>query len=471
MEVRMRRVELNGKKHLWPSLVLAVMLLMQSFWGFALEDPDQTDKLKERIVKMVDAEDFADAEGFCKLLPKKKRIRYFLLLLDRYLEIGKYERTLRLGEALRPSASEYAPELAHRIGRAYMGLDRYPEAVEVFNNAIPSAYRAQAYGEMADRQLKRQDLEAAKILYGKAVKDYKYVLKAFFHRWTNEYAGDLRRCIRALNRLPKTPEEKKKNRMLKKMLKGVAHYCEKMKNSAFHFFCNEKVHECMDYTVESLIKTRGNADAFFTGPNKMVKNYYVFEYQLIQEEKEVKETRTLVKQNGNSTKVENARLNLAGVTYGKLIFGPIELMPKNKQSMFHYEILREETLWDEPVVVIEALPAYSARQLFGKVWISKKDYAVLRIEWNPKSIRQSLLIEKRARWLNTIPMVTFYAEFNKKRRGIRFPTRYYFEEAYTVNKRKRERYQLDVKFSDFMFFVVGSEVVEAGADLESGTKN
>jgi len=461
----MKRETFNDRTNVWPALVLAAILLMQPFWGRALEDPDKQDKLKQRIISLVEKEHFADAEGFCQLLPKKKRFRYFLFLLDRYLEIGKYERTLQLGEALRPSANINAPALAHRIGRAYLGLKQYPEAVDVFDKAIPSVYRAEAYGQMADRRLKEQDGEAAKVLYDKAVKDYKFALKAFFQRWTIDHAKDLRRCSRELDRLPKTPDEKKKSRFLEKVLKGADRYCEKMKNSAFHFFCNEKVSEEMDYTVESLIENRGKAEGFFTGPNKILKNSFVYEYQLIQEENEVKETRTLVKMNGNSRKVENAKLNLSGVTYGKLIFGPIELLPKNKQNMFHYEILREDQLWGEPVVVVEALPAYSLQHLFGKIWISKKDFAVLKIEWNPKAIRQSLLIEKRARWLNTTPEITFYAEFDKKRRGIRFPTRYYFEEAYPINKKKRERYILDVKFSGFMFFVVGSEVVEAGADL------
>jgi len=126
---------------------------------------------------------------------------------------------------------------------------------------------------------------------------------------------------------------------------------------------------------------------------------------------------------------------------------------------------KEEILWDEPAIVIEVLPLTSNPELYGNVWISKKDYSIMKIQWTPKSIQKSYIIEEQAREFDSEPQITFFAEFKTQKRGIRFPSHYYFNEIYArKNRSNYNRLVLNVDFSDYLFFVVGSEVTEAKAD-------
>jgi hypothetical protein len=150
--------------------------------------------------------------------------------------------------------------------------------------------------------------------------------------------------------------------------------------------------------------------------------------------------------------------------FEKLIFGPFALLSEFWQNHFFYKILGEEKLWGEEAAVIEAIPlhVYKKNHLFGKIWISKKNFTVLKIQWEPKSISFSRQIEKKARLLGGKPEITFYAEFKTRQRGIRFPSRYFIEEAYVDKKgNKYIRLRQDIKMKDYIYYVVASEVIQA----------
>ncbi|NIM13987.1 MAG: tetratricopeptide repeat protein [Candidatus Aminicenantes bacterium] len=386
-----------------------------------------------------------------------------LRIIDVYLQMKAYERALAYCEKLQLISPEAYGQMVHRMGIAHFGLGNYEKAVEYFEEAMPSAPRAAAYERLAEIYHQKDNKTSAKIYYNKAVRDYEFLLKHFFYEWKNEYITPLRRCIARRDQYEKTAGEKEKQVLLNRVLQGVGKYCQKMKNSAFHFFCQEEIVELIDFSVEAAHIEKIPKEYRGIEVLPWIKNTYLYEYQLIKEGKEINETRTLIKQNSFKKNQADAPLLTRGHKYEKLIFGPLALLSEFWQYRFYFNVLREEKLWGEDTAVIEAIPLhlYAQNHLFGSIWISKNDFTVLKIQWNPRSIGRSHQIEKKARALDAAPNITFFAEFREKKRGIRFPSRYYLEEAYINKKGKKYvRLRQDVTLKDYMFFVVASEVVE-----------
>jgi len=453
------------------------------------------DSIKNIIDRLFQQKKYAGAEGFCRQLMGKGQKECYRCLGDAYFDIGEYEKAgefyrkceyteghsrvidaylekksyenaLAYCEGLSLPGPEAYPGIFHRMGIAHIGLGNYEKAAAYFERAIPSAQRAAAYEHLAEVYNREGNKTSAQVYYGKAVWDYEFLLKNFFYEWQDEYIKALQRCIAQIDRFEKTAEEKEKQVLLKRVLQGAGKYCEKMKDSAFHFFCQEEIVELVDISreaakIEDSFKRYQRLDIL-----PPIKNEYTYMYQLLKEGEKNEETRTLVKQNGNKLNQPDAPLLTWSHKYKKLIFGPLALLSEFWQYHYSYKILREEKLWGEDTVVIEAVPLHLYKQnyLFGSIWISKNDFSVLRIRWNPKSIGLSRQIEEKARALDAAPHVTFFAEFKEKKRGIRFPSRYFLEEAYLTKKgEKYVRLRQDVTLKDYMFFVVASEVIEAKA--------
>jgi tetratricopeptide (TPR) repeat protein len=449
----MKEKKQNNLSLLFVIVVLFLVLPVLALPSRQIQVKPELKKIKITVEHYIQQGRFASAQTFCRNQTGKFRGYCYLCMVDAYLDIDKYKIALEWCNKLLVKGKEKNSPIYLRMGRAYLGLGDYTNALIYFEKAgpsEPSEYQAVTYKWMADQYYLEGDYSSAKTYYKKALNEYRYLIKHFFSPWPPLYSQHLRKCLHRLERLDKTDIEKKELALLARVLEGAGQYCEKMRKAVFHCFCHEKVKETLAVYGPEPLSSR-----------PPMANTYLYEYQLLQEGKKVLETRTLLKQNGVPRKKENAKLQIHGCKYQKLVFGPLELVAKYRQEFFYYKILAEEELWGEPAVVIEAIPRFYSDRLFGKIWVSTTDFSVMKIEWTPKSISHSRLMEERARRFNAIPRVTFFAEFKFKRQGIRFPTKYFLEETYILaNKREFDRLLLDVTFKDYMFFVVGSEVTE-----------
>lgn len=427
------------------------------------EQDDKIEKIKKKLDSLVKEERFAAAEKVCRKQPKKRRLRYQIYLLDYYLDSGRIDNARSFSERIVSHSDEGKAALNTRLGLVNLRQGNHNIARRYLENGAPSARRGSGFAKLADLALGSGEKDRALKDYETAVTDYSIQLKTLFMEWVQADAKEMRRCIKQLRELRKHRPKNEKQLLLEKTLQGAVQYCEKMKKSMFHFFCKEDIRETADFDHSMGMLGSGNSYKSF------VKNQYVYEYQLFQEKGKVTESRTLLEQNGIKKKEPDAELKITGMKYKKLIFAPISLVSGAAHPRYYYTLAGEEQLWDEPAVVVEALPVFygDSMRLYGKVWISKTDFSVMKIQFYPKSIRASDLIELRSVRHNAKPVVKFYEEFEIKKFGIRFPSRYYLEEAYLFKARpKFVRSELDAKFKDYMFFVVGSEVIEAKPDIK-----
>jgi len=246
------------------------------------------------------------------------------------------------------------------------------------------------------------------------------------------------------------------------ILKKCADYCEALSNSVLDFVCQEKIKEEIYHSF-----FRARASLKTTGPTYRVqvptteKNVYIYDYQLIRKENKIKERRTLLKENGKKKHQKNAPLKTKRFKHEHVIFGPIGLISKQWQQYYDYKIIKEEKYKREKVIVIEVVPKSSLKldRLFGKIWVRKSDFSILKIEWNQTSMRNFKGIEETAKELNAKPRIIFISEYAFEKNRVRFPSKYSVKEEYIHLRWGRFRKSIvTVTYKNYKFFTVETEV-------------
>lgn len=191
------------------------------------------------------------------------------------------------------------------------------------------------------------------------------------------------------------------------------------------------------------------------------KNEYTYDYQLIRKPHKIKERRTLIKENGQEKHEKNAPLKTKRFKHKNIIFGPIGLLSSYRQQYHHYEILDEDTILGRETIVIKAVPKSPAasRHLYGRIWVDKKKFSILKIEWNQNSIENFDALEETARKLHAEPRITIVGEYMFEKNGVRFPSQYLLIEEYKSKTRKiiYKKSELGILYKDYKFFTVEVE--------------
>lgn len=249
------------------------------------------------------------------------------------------------------------------------------------------------------------------------------------------------------------------------VLEKGSEYCEKLEKAAFNFVSNEKIIEIIDITDEwagrdqvlKLVKDLPGA----WGPSKKIKkNTFIYDYQLIKKGGRTKETRILLEENGKEKYEKNAKLKTHMFYYEKPIFGPIGLLSEYWQNYHDYKILGEVKLKKKKAIVIEAIPNSSLKEnpLYGKIWIDKNNFSILKIEWQPESMRDFKIIEETAKKYKSMPKITFISEYDIEKNGINFPTKVFIREAYLGKKGKFIKSETTIIYENYKFFTVETEI-------------
>ena len=267
-------------------------------------------------------------------------------------------------------------------------------------------------------------------------------------------------------------EEKGEQLKLIRILKKAGEYCSRLEHAAFYFVCLEEISERIDHSRDIvqgiLVQTTTTIGpdyqrrtSFKTHRKKIVKNKYIYDYQLIRKDYETKERRILLEEKGKKKDEKDAQLKTIMFRYEKVLFGAIDLLSEYRQPYHDYKIVGEEMLNGEKALVIEAVPKPSLRQsyFFGKIWVKESDFSIIKIEWNQKSIGNFQILEEIAKRYKSKPRITLISEYNVEKNGIRFPSQFFIEEAYISQKGKKFiRSEITVIYKDYKFFSVETKI-------------
>jgi len=247
---------------------------------------------------------------------------------------------------------------------------------------------------------------------------------------------------------------------LKLILDRAAEYCDKLNRSVLNFVCRERIEEW--FRLESRPGTfpRG-IRVVFVGNRETYK--FIYDYQLIRDrEGFIRETRTLLKENGKDVRFPDAPLKTHCFWHAKVVMGPLGLLSRERQAEHDYRIVREDKIRGEEVLVVEAVPKPGVRMphLLGTIWLRKMDAGILKIEWNPTSIDNYQGVEETAKRLGLTPSLLVTSEYAFEKNGIRFPSRYTLREIYRRGKSgaRYQRSETDVIYDQYKFFTVETNV-------------
>ena len=266
------------------------------------------------------------------------------------------------------------------------------------------------------------------------------------------------------------------------ILERCAAYCDRLSGAILDFVCLERIEEMVADLVivksatgteiagfentqdlQQLAKSSDPGESpFGLRVKKKVRSSFVYDYQLIQDKPgHITETRTLVKENGRTVLEKNAALKTSVFSYGLPVMGPGTMLGRDRQNLFDFKIIKETTLGKDRAVIIQATPKPGSPSdiLSGKIWVRKSDAGVLRIEWVPESIGHYERAVDLAKQIGGQPHLILTTEFAFEHNGVRFPSRYTFEEMYLFSTRSPLiRSMTTVTQAGYKFFTVETGV-------------
>ncbi len=212
---------------------------------------------------------------------------------------------------------------------------------------------------------------------------------------------------------------------LESILKAAAEYCEKVKNMALFYVCQEKITDKEYFFRYNKLGPSGfkREERIFDIRRVDIKTY-LFDYQLVKKGDQVAEDRTLLMENGRKRNVKNATLKDIQNSGQFLIYGPVGFLSQYWQSRFRYSLVGEEVVDGLPAVIIQAVPTEKREDndQIGRIWIGP-DNQVLRVELEPTSLKEyedevltSPLGEFHKKMIWTI-------DYSIEKNGVRFPGR------------------------------------------------
>lgn len=261
-------------------------------------------------------------------------------------------------------------------------------------------------------------------------------------------------------------QEKADRKRLAEILEKTGEYCRQLEKAALDFVCIEEVTERIDLSWD-IIQSRlvyvreGTTSRFASRVEPVKTNKYRHDYQLIRKGGEIKESRILIEEDFQRKFEKDVALKTSVFTFNKFLFGPIAVLSTENHHYYDYQIIKEEMWEDEKVVLLEANPKPSLTQniISGKIWVRERDFTILKMECNQKSIANFWILEERAKRYKADPEITTVAEYGLEKNAIRFPSRCFIEEAYRNKKgRKFVRSETTVVYKNYKFFTVETEI-------------
>jgi hypothetical protein len=235
------------------------------------------------------------------------------------------------------------------------------------------------------------------------------------------------------------------------ILGRAATYCEKIASAALFFVCEERIRE------DIFMPPRRSRSAFFRIADRNETNNYVYDYQLITKQGRVEENRTLVEENGEKKQEKNAPLKTKRFYSLKSVYAPADFVGREAQALYSFKFLGEEKVLGRRAYLLKSLPLKDKEKnrSYGKIWVDREDFSVLKIERDQESIEGYEDLKEKVAKQKMWPILSASHEFGVEKNGIRFPGRTDYSESYAgewIPKFKRSI--AVIEYVHYKFFTV-----------------
>jgi hypothetical protein len=258
-------------------------------------------------------------------------------------------------------------------------------------------------------------------------------------------------------RAPADPQAGPAADLLERILEKTEIYCRRLGKVSLDFVCRERIDERQFDPPRQMSGVSGPASL-----RRVTSVSLEYDYQLIRKGESIEEKRTLLMEDKQPRNEPDAALKTRLYKHRHLVFGPVGLLSEFWQPKHTYAYLGEEKVDGEKAYVIEASPAGPAEPglVYGKAWIRQKDFAIVKIEWDQRSLGNYDMILGMAKTLGrqAEPQVSIVGYYGLEKNGIRFPDRLVVHEDYRSTRGTFRVSEATVRYGSYRFFVVDTEV-------------
>lgn len=261
-----------------------------------------------------------------------------------------------------------------------------------------------------------------------------------------------------------TQDGMKDQARLQEILRSAGEYCERVKNMALFYICQENVIDIENFFrgVSRAVGMRKEERIF--NIRRIRRRTYSYDYQLIKKGDDLLEQRVMLEKNGKKKHQENADLSHLKYYSQYLIFGPVGFLSQSWQDHFTYSLVGENTINGEPATIIQADPKEVRLNNYniGRIWVNK-DFQTVRVEWEPASIQNyedEILISRLGPFQKK---VVWTVDYTIEKNGVRFPSRQLIQEIFFRNtpsgsQQKAVKRETRFEYTEYKFFVVETDV-------------
>jgi hypothetical protein len=251
---------------------------------------------------------------------------------------------------------------------------------------------------------------------------------------------------------------------LLEILRSAGNYCERVKQIALYYICEENVVDIENFFQGAFHASGMLREERAFNTRRVKRQRYKYDYQLVRKGDGISEQRILLEKNGKKKHKENADLSHLKYHSQYLIFGPVGFLSIYWQGHFSYSLIGEDTIDGEPVSVIKADPTEVRLDNYniGRIWVNK-DFQVVRLEWEPASIQNyedEMLISRLGPFKKR---VVWTVDYTIEKNGVRFPSRQliqeiFFRESENGFEQKAVKRETQFTYEAYKFFIVETDV-------------
>jgi len=269
------------------------------------------------------------------------------------------------------------------------------------------------------------------------------------------------RSMNPLNSVPSSLSESSDQIKLDLILEKTGDYCEKVKNMALFYVCKEKVEDERYFHRKRSLLNFSQSSLERLDPRRTRKKTYAYDYQLVKKGKELREKRILLGEDGTKKHEENVEFRPIKYFGKYVVYGPVGFLSKYWQQHFRYEITGRDFVDGKKAIIVQSAPKMEREENYnyGKVWVDEKDFSILKIEYDPRSIKNyedELLLSPIGDLKKIVNWTVTYG-FEKK--GVKFPSQQLVQEFYVNTKGQKVLMEkISFNYDDYKFFIVEVEV-------------